>query len=121
VHEHQHVLFCSFQVEKLYVVKIGEVVLEHNGQPVSDPSFVRESGGFTFFGDAALTEPFRSRYTVKVCWGWSYLPDTGVLLSLLCNRVCASFLWRANTLEFIATPDKGHIPKPRMLQQQHTP
>jgi hypothetical protein len=48
------------------VAKIGEVCLEQNGQPVSDPSFVKESGGFTFFGEAALTAPFKCRYTVKV-------------------------------------------------------
>ncbi len=59
-------VLCAAQVDKLYVCKIGEVQVFRDGQPTTDPAFVKESGGFTYFGDDALKEPFKSKYTVKV-------------------------------------------------------
>lgn len=72
---------CSVpQVEKLYVIKIGDLQLLRDGEPVTDPQFVREAGGFTFFGDAALSAEgsnAKSRYTVKVrCWVDQGVGDT---------------------------------------------
>lgn len=55
------------QIEKLYVIKIGEVTLLRDGEVVQDPSFVHEAGGFTYFGEEGLVNTnFRSPYTVKV-------------------------------------------------------
>lgn len=54
------------QLEKLYVIKIGEVALYRNGELVEDPGFVHEIAGFTYLGEGALTQPVRSPYTVKV-------------------------------------------------------
>jgi hypothetical protein len=46
---------------------MGEVALTGpDGAPTSDPSFVREAGGFTFFGDSCLEAITRSPYTVRV-------------------------------------------------------
>lgn len=46
---------------------MGEVVLTGpDGRPVTDPSFVKEAGGFTFFGDSCLEAITRSPYTVRV-------------------------------------------------------
>ena len=54
------------QVEKIYVVKMGEVSLTTaDGRPVTDTSFVREAGGFTFFGDSCLEAIMRCPYTVS--------------------------------------------------------
>lgn len=53
-------------VEKLCVIKLGEVRLIQDGQQVQDPDFVHEAGGFSFFGEAALQQPFKSPYSVIV-------------------------------------------------------
>lgn len=53
-------------VDKMIVCKIGEVHLFKDGESATDTSFVKESGGFTYFGDDALKEPYKSKYTVKV-------------------------------------------------------
>lgn len=54
------------QIEKIYVVKMGEVHLVNaDGQQVTDPTFVREAGGFTFFGDACLEAIAKCPYTVS--------------------------------------------------------
>jgi cGMP-dependent protein kinase len=53
-------------VEKLYVVKMGDISLLKDGQPVSDPTWLREAGGFSFFGDVCLDAITRSPYTVNV-------------------------------------------------------
>jgi hypothetical protein len=62
------------QVEKIYVVKMGEVVLiTPDGRTVADPAFVKEAGGFTFFGDSCLEATTHSPYTVRVRsqhWQW---------------------------------------------------
>jgi hypothetical protein len=50
----------------MYVIKVGEVKLIQDGQSLSDPSFVHEAGGFSYFGDAALLQPFKSPYTIVV-------------------------------------------------------
>lgn len=67
-------LLCCMQVEKIYVVKMGEVVLiTPDGRTVADPAFVKEAGGFTFFGDSCLEATTRSPYTVRVRsqhWQW---------------------------------------------------
>lgn len=55
------------QIEKIFVVKMGEVsLLTADGQAVTDPAFVREAGGFTFFGDACLEAIAKCPYTVRV-------------------------------------------------------
>jgi hypothetical protein len=54
------------QVEKIYVVKMGEVVLTTaDGRTVNDSNFIKEAGGFTFFGDSCLEAITRSPYTVS--------------------------------------------------------
>ena len=45
------------------MVKLGEMQLYQDGQPVTDTSFLKEVGGFSYFGDAALDAPFKSPYT----------------------------------------------------------
>ena len=45
---------------------MGEVTLSKGGQPASDPDFVREAGGFTFFGHGCVGSIQRSAYTVSV-------------------------------------------------------
>jgi hypothetical protein len=57
---------CLLQIEKIYVVKMGEVVLTgQDGRTVVDPAFVKEAGGFTFFGDSCLEAITRCQYTVR--------------------------------------------------------
>ncbi|KAG1668133.1 hypothetical protein FOA52_003920 [Chlamydomonas sp. UWO 241] len=51
-------------VDSLCVIKLGEIKLIADGAPISDSEFVREAGGFSFFGEKSLTAPFRSPYTV---------------------------------------------------------
>jgi hypothetical protein len=53
-------------IDRLYVLKMGEVSLSKGGQPASDPDFVREAGGFTFFGHGCVGSIQRSAYTVRV-------------------------------------------------------
>lgn len=62
------------QLDKLYVIKFGEVQLLRDDALVEggDASFVQEAGGFTFFGADALQGPVKSKYTVKV--GQAALP-----------------------------------------------
>lgn len=56
-------------MEKIYVVKMGEIVLTGpDGSVVSDPAFVKEAGGFTFFGDSCLEAITRCPYTVSFLW-----------------------------------------------------
>jgi len=56
------------QLDKLHVIKFGEVQLYRDNVLVEggDPSFVQEAGGFTFFGAEALQAPVKCKYTVKV-------------------------------------------------------
>jgi len=45
---------------------MGEVALTGaDGRAVTDPSFVKEAGGFTFFGDSCLEAITRCAYTVS--------------------------------------------------------
>lgn len=54
------------QIEKIFVVKMGEMqLLAADGSTVTDTAFVREAGGFNFFGDACLDAITRSTYTVR--------------------------------------------------------
>ena len=53
-------------MEKLYVVKIGEIALYRDGEPVTDPNFVHEIAGFSYFGEQAISQPTKSPYTVRV-------------------------------------------------------
>lgn len=53
-------------MDKLYVIKLGEVQLQQDGRPVTDAAFVAEASGFSFFGAAALERPYPSPYTVVV-------------------------------------------------------
>ena len=56
----------QLQIEKIFVVKMGEVqLLALDGSTVTDTAFVREAGGFTVFGDACLDAITRSAYTVR--------------------------------------------------------
>ena len=90
------------QVDKLYVVKIGEVRLYKNNEPAQDTSFVHEVGGFSFFGEAALQSAFKCPYNVvvrgSVCmcewmyeWGIAFLHDLAV-------RRCGFLHFRAISL-----------------------
>ena len=69
-HTHTHTQHtCTHtQLDKLYVIKFGEVQLYKDDVLVQagDSGFVQEAGGFTFFGAEALQAPVKSRYTVKV-------------------------------------------------------
>lgn len=59
-------LLIHLQIEKIYVVKMGEIVLTSpDGKVVIDPAFVKEAGGFTFFGDSCLEAITRCPYTVS--------------------------------------------------------
>ena len=62
-------------IDRLYVVKYGEVRLSKEGQEqVQDPSFLHEAGAaFTFFAEAALDQPFKSPYTVTVASELSHI------------------------------------------------
>ena len=64
----RHGFTAPLQLSKLCVIKFGEVHLFRDGQRVTDPSFVQEAGGFTFFGAGALSGAYRCPYTVKVCF-----------------------------------------------------
>lgn len=45
---------------------MGEIVLTTpDDRTVTDPTFVKEAGGFTFFGDSCLEAIMRSPYTVR--------------------------------------------------------
>lgn len=51
-------------IDKLYVMKSGDVLLQKDGQSVPSTSFIREAGGFTFFGEGSLEAIERSPYSV---------------------------------------------------------
>ncbi|KAG2485663.1 hypothetical protein HYH03_015635 [Edaphochlamys debaryana] len=54
-------------IEKLFVVKIGEIALFNKaGEKVEDPTFLHEIAGFSYFGETAITQTAKSPYTVKV-------------------------------------------------------
>eukprot|EP00879_Flechtneria_rotunda_P001387 GHRR01001538.1.p1 GENE.GHRR01001538.1~~GHRR01001538.1.p1 ORF type:complete len:1213 (+),score=453.23 GHRR01001538.1:393-3641(+) len=54
-------------IEKIYIVKMGEVqLLDADNKVVTDPAFVKEAGGFTFFGDACLDAILHCPYTVRI-------------------------------------------------------
>lgn len=55
-------------VEKLYVVKTGELEVSKCGEVLttSDCDFIREAGGFSFFGDEVLHNVKPSPVTVSV-------------------------------------------------------
>ncbi|GAX83981.1 hypothetical protein CEUSTIGMA_g11406.t1 [Chlamydomonas eustigma] len=54
-------------VDKMFVIKLGELSLLQDGQPVPEgSSFVHEASGFSFFGESALVQPFKCPYTVVV-------------------------------------------------------
>ncbi len=74
--------FCADpQVEKICVIKMGEIVLiAPDGRTVTDPTFVKEAGGFTFFGDSCLEAITRCPYTVSGCWQWLPAGAAGRLL-----------------------------------------
>jgi len=66
-HHEGHVIFNQGDlIEKLYVVKIGEVKIFKDNEPVQDQTFVHEAGGFSYFGEAGLQQPFKSPYKVVV-------------------------------------------------------
>ncbi len=44
---------------------MGEVQLLQNGHPVQDPTFIREAGGFTYFGECCIDRHVQSPYTVS--------------------------------------------------------
>ena len=70
------VLMCCLQVEKIYVVKMGEIALTTpDGRTVTDPAFVKEAGGFTFFGDGCLEAISRCPYTVSSTAGLAAFPN----------------------------------------------
>lgn len=56
------------QMEKLFVVKLGEVSLFNAaGEPVEDPTFVKEAAGFSYFCEQALaSSSSKAPYTVVV-------------------------------------------------------
>ncbi|KAG1663103.1 hypothetical protein FOA52_010506 [Chlamydomonas sp. UWO 241] len=61
----RHVLSKGDDIDRLHVVKLGEVALMIDGQPApADESFLREVGGIYVFGEAALTCNFPSPYDV---------------------------------------------------------
>ncbi|PNW86201.1 hypothetical protein CHLRE_02g076900v5 [Chlamydomonas reinhardtii] len=53
-------------LEKLYVVKIGEIALFRNDERVEDPNFVHEIAGFSYFGETAITQTGKCPYTIRV-------------------------------------------------------
>ncbi|GLC48322.1 hypothetical protein PLESTB_000083500 [Pleodorina starrii] len=53
-------------LEKLYVVKIGEIALYQNDEKVEDPAFVHEIAGFSYFGESSLTQIVKCPYNVRV-------------------------------------------------------
>lgn len=57
---------CGLQLEKLYVVKIGEIALFRNDERVEDPNFVHEIAGFSYFGETAITQTGKCPYTIRV-------------------------------------------------------
>lgn len=60
-------MHACMQMERLYVVKLGEVSLsDAAGNAVEDPSFVKEAAGFSYFGEAALTDAPCAPYTITV-------------------------------------------------------
>lgn len=46
--------------------KLGDVTLSRDNQPVTDSNFIKEAGGFMYFGEASLDALVRSPYTVRV-------------------------------------------------------
>jgi hypothetical protein len=48
-------------VDRLYVLKMGEVALSADGVPASDAAFLREAGGFSFFGHSCVEVGWRSQ------------------------------------------------------------
>ena len=42
------------QIDKMFVIKVGELKLLKDGQATTDTAFVHEAGGFSFFGENAL-------------------------------------------------------------------
>lgn len=61
LHEGQH-------IEKLYVVKNGDLEISHSGdkQSISSMNFIAEAGGFSFFGERVLDGINPSPVTVTV-------------------------------------------------------
>ncbi|MEW5320291.1 MAG: hypothetical protein WDW38_011373 [Sanguina aurantia] len=54
-------------IEKMFVVKIGEVqLMSKDNEVVEDPAFLKELGGFKFFGDGALQAPLKAPYSIVV-------------------------------------------------------
>lgn len=64
-------------IERLYIIKMGEVKLMRDGQVMNDPTFVKECAGFGYFGDSSLDSIKRSPYKVVV---------NSDVLHLLCLR-----------------------------------
>lgn len=51
----------------MFVVKIGEVqLMSKDNEVVEDPAFLKELGGFKFFGDGALQAPLKAPYSIVV-------------------------------------------------------
>lgn len=76
------------------MIKVGEVKLLQDGQALSDPNFVHEAGGFSYFGEAALQQPFKSPYTISVA------SETLQMLSLP-KRQLDNFLGRDTGLDSV--------------------
>lgn len=103
-------------IQKLYVIKSGEVSLTRNGQPQPlDTSFIREAGGFTFFGDGWLPDcpsPDVSPYTVLVasatvqllCLPNRYADVAALLITLCCLLLFAQE--SAITVQLLCLPNR---------------
>ena len=72
-----NIVHCnSLQLDKMYVIKVGELKLTQDGQTVLDPNFIHEAGGFSYFGEQALKQPFKCPYTITCA------SETAQMLSL---------------------------------------
>lgn len=68
---------------------MGEVTLYGaDGQKVTDTAFVREAGGFTFFGDACLEASARCPYTVSRPYVHVETLDWSLLDTAACAGEC---------------------------------
>ncbi len=57
---------ACLQIDKMYVVKIGEVALYRGEEKVEDPNFIHEIAGFSYFGETSINAVSKCPYTVKV-------------------------------------------------------
>ncbi len=61
-----HTRGACLQIDKMYVVKIGEVALYRGEEKVEDPNFIHEIAGFSYFGETSINAVSKCPYTVKV-------------------------------------------------------